>query len=529
MSITGESDYKHALAFTSDSTKDGDYVLQIVNQFGKFTGGNPPTITENSFVKRWYDEYQEVAQTSETQMTTAYDKFDELLGIKDNAIDGLEQGKTSINDIKSSFDSVKDQISGAIIDYSDIIDDYGKLSFKIVFSILMILDAGIAVFISLLFFCSFRVNSFGCLKCLFKTFIIIFWNILALLTFFTLFIGFIFTLIGTVGKDLISVVEFLVSDNNLDKGENAILLGGASTYLIKCINKDGNLKNELNLDLDSMNKIDDLKAASIRINNIADQTKGLFNTKFAYKAYKANFDSIKNYQTDNFYIAKFHNDDYNSFLNFKDYLLQLNQNVANDNEEWSISCTNNEHSCDVTGSHTEQFCINIKSCSTKKVGDWYDPDNDNVKVLDAFIDSIKLARISNVNTETMTGLPETKSIENVLAILDSKYTAFLTTQTDSLTVFNRTINGLTGIFTEFAGDNDLYSILNCKFIGRNVKIILKYLDKSLGKNIYTVGICFLISGISMCFSISLTILLNIIVNIKGQKKVEMILMLKLKR
>jgi len=240
--ITGDANYIQHLSLSANS---GNYVLEIVKQFGKFTGTSPPAEMENTLAGLWYREYQEVSQASEREMRTAYDNFDKLIGMKGDAMKGLESGTKSINDIKSSFDNVKDQISGLLIDYSDLIDQYGKLAFKIIFSVLMVIDAAIAAFITLLFFFSLPSCKNSCFKCLLKSLIHILWNILALLTFFTLLFGFLFTFLGTVGKDLISVVEFLVSDQNLGKGENAILLGEASKYLTTCINEKGDLKTVL--------------------------------------------------------------------------------------------------------------------------------------------------------------------------------------------------------------------------------------------------------------------------------------------
>jgi len=450
-------------------------------------------------------------------METAYENFNDLVRIKDVAIKGLDQGTSSINDIKSSFDEVKDQISGVLIDFSDLIDYYGKLAFKIIFSVLMVIDAAIAAFITLLFFFSLPKCQNSCIKCLLKSLIHIFWNILALLTFFTLLFGFLFTFLGTVGKDLISVVEFLVSDKNLEKGEDAALLGSASKYLTKCINGDGDLKEVLDLNLESMDKIDYLKAASNTINGIANQTNNLLDTKIMYKEYKGRFDKIIQYKTDDIdiFLQKYHSNELT--LEFKEYLSILNQKVGDD--EWKVTpCpSNNKHLCDESPnpSHTSPFCFEIQDCSNQKVSTWYTSpttNEDSVKVIDAFIESIKTAK-ENSGTIDMNNPPNTNSIKRALEILDNRYTAFLRSQTDSLSVFNKTINDLTGIFNEFTGDNNIYSILNCQFIGRNVKVILKYLDKALGTNFYTIGVCLLIAGISMCISISLTILLNIIINI----------------
>ena len=55
-------------------------------------------------------------------------------------------------------------------------------------------------------------------------------------------------------------------------------------------------------------------------------------------------------------------------------------------------------------------------------------------------------------------------------------------------------------------------MLNCSFIRRNVKVILKYLNNWLEKDIYNAGLCLLTNGIVMCVSIAFTIFLNIIIN-----------------
>ena len=139
----------------------------------------------------------------------------------------------------------------------------------------------------------------------------------------------------------------------------------------------------------------------------------------------------------------------------------------------------------------------------------------------------KKKNLVNVFVETINFASEniasdnTKRIEKVLIILDNKYTSFLTSQTGSIDVYTETIDKLTGIFIEFAGDEGgIFTILNCLFIGRNVKVILKYLKKALGTNIYTVGVCLLITGIAMCVSIAFTILLNIIINMADTISVE---------
>ena len=205
-------------------------------------------------------------------------------------------------------------------------------------------------------------------------------------------------------------------------------------------------------------------------------------------------------------------------LELKPYLDTLNNEVSSSKDEWSISCQTNRYSCDHrTGTdltHAENYCIELSSCKTKNLGNWYTSTSDSKKIVDAFITSVQKARkvdgytIANDNS----ALASTSSIETVLQILDNRYTKFLEKQTGSIDVFINTIDDLTGIFVQFSGDGGIFAMLNCLFIGRNVKVILKYLKSCLGKDIYTVGVCLLITGVAMCVSIAFTILLNIIIN-----------------
>ena len=111
----------------------------------------------------------------------------------------------------------------------------------------------------------------------------------------------------------------------------------------------------------------------------------------------------------------------------------------------------------------------------------------------------------------------THDITTALSTLKTSYEAFVGSETAALNTYKTAIESLSGIFTGLTGNGDFSDILNCLFIGKNVKIILKSLDKSLGTNFYNVGVCLLTSGVAMLVSISFTILLNIIFNIKDEK------------
>jgi hypothetical protein len=525
--IDGENNYKKVI-------NSGDYFLDITKDFGKFTI-SPENATPNSFVFKWYNEFKTIATNSEEKMNKATTDFNKLIGNKDSVNSALEDGANQIEKIKTSFDKVKKQISGVIVDYSDTIDEYGNIGYKAIFSIFIVIDALIAAFISLRMFCKFPVCQNGCLNCLLKSGIHILWNILALMTFLTLILGSVLTLVGTVGNDLISVVSFLVSDENLKKedgnsNDDAILLGDAAKYLTHCINGDGNLKGELGFSGEGtgFDNLEELKKAENTINNLIANFTEVGQRRLAYEEYKNKFDKIKNYQTDDFKLIKLDaSNNIEESLSFKDYIENLNSVVTSQHDTWSISCSGNNNrkpSCqDTKPSDDQQNCIEFSTCTSKNLNDWYGStlsENLNVKVINAFIESIQTASKKTNNLENDLNndadlSPTTKSIENVLIILNKKYDKFIESQIANLGVFKTKINSLTHTINDFTGeDGGFFDIVDCKFIGNNIKIILNSLKNSLGGSIKTVGITLTATGLGMCFSISFTILLNIILNTK---------------
>ena len=491
-----------------NSHKVDNYKLDIIKKFGSFSKDGDGTITitpeENDIlVYAWYSEYKTTADQANNYMTIIDDNYDQLKG-NSAAMEALDNGVKSINDIKKTFDGVKDQISGVILEYSDMIDEYGKLAFKLIFSVLLIIDLAIAAFITLLCFCSFQACQNCCIRCILKSFLHILWNVLALLTFFTLLIGSIFTLFGTVGKDLISVVEYLVSDKNLDKPE-PILLADAAQYLKKCVNGDGDINEQLQLNVDSLENVDLLNTAIVNIDKIIAEVQDIKSGKkgkIAYNAYNNLYTDRINYKSDFAILGEG-----NAIMSFSDTLNTLNQ--VQTKIKWSNSCVSQtpfklcseDFSTVGENSHT---CVDLKGCTTDKITGISGTVGQD---LNTFVSIINLEK-DDTNS---------KSLAKVLNELNSAYNAFLDAEKANLLTYRDAISSLTGIFDNLLGDGNLFSLLNCLFIGRNVKILLKTLEKSLGTNFYTVGICLVIAGIAMLISISFTILLNIIFNQKDTK------------
>ena len=97
------------------------------------------------------------------------------------------------------------------------IDKYGKFGVKLALTILMIINVALAILLIFICCCSMKAcTSCCCFRCLFKFCTHIFWNVLALMMIITLLIGSLFSIIGKVGNDGMSLVSYIVSQENLN-------------------------------------------------------------------------------------------------------------------------------------------------------------------------------------------------------------------------------------------------------------------------------------------------------------------------
>ena len=490
--IKGEGKYKY-----------GDYTLDIAKNYGEFDGDNAPPIT--TFAGGWYNEYYEISKQTNDNMGQVEDNFDKVKG--DDMTSSLTDASTQFEDIKSSIDSVKDGISDVIINNSETIEDYGKLGFKIVFSVLTVIDVAIAALMFLFCFCSGKACSSCCFfRCGLKIVLHILWNIMALLMILTFLIGSIFTLVGTLGKDLTSAVSYIVGEENLGKGEEAILLGEAAEKLNVCINKDGNITGLINLN-DKADSLEKLKDLENKINDLLLKSRILKTQKITYNRYISILDKRDSYSETDFYMIK----DTGEKIILKDKVSELNTETQSIKDKW-VFIKNLGTACSAYSFHDTEIKFNPYDC---------DP---NTRYPSTCSECSSFSGISNdvsaiVNAQNYANGNEAKSIRKVIGDLSGDYDNFLDKQIEGLENFARTIHRLTGLFGQFVGTNDgFFSFINCKFIGTDIKVLLKALENSLGKDFYTVGVCLLLSGFSMAVGISFTILLMIIINANAGKK-----------
>ena len=473
------------------------YRLDITtkNNYGLFrTDVNPHKAEpETSYIGKWHLEYSTIADNAKQYINDAHGDLESLKN--DNSItSNLEDVKTSIEDIGKSIEDIQSQISNGIIQFSDYIDDYGKLGFKLFFLVLIVIDALIAILMFLFCFFSGKLCNKCCLcRCIFKCSLHFLWNILALLMIIAFLLGFLFTFIGIIGNDLISVLSYFISEDNLNapNGQDPVLFGSEGQKLNKCFNGNGNIMNELGLEtgkLDNLQELYDLKR------DIADIRREFANVASQKIAYNRMIDALTertSYSKHDFEIIK--DNDENDTPN----LYKLSELVNNLGDNLVKFSCNGETGCTYPKDIDSTFCNNY---SDSKKSDCLIIEKINILVTNADTNDIDNSNVKSFKTST----------ERILV----GYNNFLSAEDSALRVFETGIDNLLNVLNDYIGENGgLFDFVNCKFIGHNIEVILKNLKNTLGIDINAVGICLIIAGCSMAISICFTILLIVIINV----------------
>ena len=401
----------------------------------------------------------------------------------------LNNAQTSVEDIGNSIEEIKNGISDVIIEYSDYIDDYGKLGFKIYFTALVIIDASIAVLMFLLCFCSGKLcNKCCCCRCIFKLFIHLFWNIFAFLMIITFLMGFLFSFIGTIGKDMVSVLNYFISAENLGK-EEPTLFGEAGKKLNKCFNGDGDILEEIGFNPSEIGAFDQLNEAKRTIIDLENEFAAL-ETRGTYYVMMDFLKERVDYSNTGFSIHK--NDDESSSYTLSSVINAINGDNSV-NPKWSFSCNPGSECYDPRRLEDED-------CPTSYTGELLN----NCERVKGTVRLVKMAKEEEASSNSFKKLTDN---------LKTQYNAFLGSEKGVLTFCREKIDVLIGILDDYIGENgNVFGFINCKFIGNNILVILNNIKECFGTDFYTVGICLLMAGCSMAISICFTILLIIIIN-----------------
>ena len=543
-----------------DGELEGRCVIDLVYLFGRYEedtedptkGSYKP---DGSLLNLWNLEYSTVAGVANDNLNKAKDGFKDILDDNlDKIQDVLDDAQDKFNDLKKPFDDIYQQLASSIYDYSMLIDDYGKDGVKLCFGALALINIVLAVLMFLICMCSGKmcVNC-CCCRCMCKFLTHILWNVLAILMIVTFLIGSIIGLLGKIGGDVMSVISYVVSLDNFNSEEPLLInkIGSANQYLNCCMNGDGDIAGQLDIS-ESIGSFDEIYVAQRKIDEAIDNFTSLIGDSLIYKYYKELLDKRINYQVEEGdinggdmkekmekKIFAFNKDHEDKLLEISMITEALNEAIENYNSEkkesWSLKDGDQSKICDPSGSNDNQASITLPAILHPKTckpldRDWVkvinlqkEPDDDDPQHK-AKNELIKGVYNYATLVSDMVGMVEQLNGEykETLENIKLSYKRYLGSFVNVLKDFSATIQSITGILEEYIGSNskETFSFLNGQFIGRHLKIVLKYLKYSLGKDLYTVGMCLIIVGCSLIFSISSTILTIVIINIDiDQKKI----------
>ena len=446
---------------TTEYPLSGKFIYDTVYNFGTIDSINDPT--KSSYLSKWNFEYTTITNEADGYLDIAKNSFDDIL--VNNIVEvkkALSDGAQKLDEITKPFKDANEQIGEILSDMSETIDKNGKRGVKIVFSVLMVMNVALAALLLLICLFSGKCCTSCCFcRCLFKCCTHILWNVLALMMILSFIVGSLVSLVGRLGGDAMSLVSFIMSKENFNNDENALLLnelGGAKKYLERCIQGNGDIAQELGLgnSLNSFENINTVENDILSIKNIFSQ----------------------------------------HIINSATYKLIINQLSGQKDHIIDIEMIPLDGSSLIKYSNLERERDNLSPSST-------DIPKYNKLLTD----------INNIVRYAI----------NVINILKSGYDEYLGKYDEIFDTYLVSIGKITKLVRKFSGSDgnqSAFAFLNGKFIGTNLKIILKYLKHSLGGDFFTVGICLVAVGFSLIISISSTILLIVIINISLKENMD---------
>ena len=510
----------------SDSTTinyNGKYMLDIFNLLGRYDNDKQ---NYTGYLYLWDREISEIDNQASGTLNSAAGSFRNMLNENIGEIKrGLHSGITSLEELRKPFDDVYDVIADAIYDSSVYIDKYGKLSVQLVFGILAAMNLALGILVLLI--CLFSGQSCAdccCCRCICKCATHIIWNLLALLMIIAFIIGSLLSLLGAIGSDMMSVFSYIVSEENFNKGDSAVIINKleeGKDILKECFIGNGRLTEVFDLS-DVTDDFDIIQEKKNEIQGYMDEFRERMNYP-SYTYLKSLLENRLQFTEDTNLILldpQSNTPQAQKIINLDEIIKKLNDSPGAD-EKWNLLEGDKDKIC--IKDQNDGFAKNSQNvlhpwtCEPYH-RDWIEeglgnPDITNyAKIATDIIDLLKYAKGEIEPADN----PNYKSYYDILDELKGKYEVYLNKYMDVLEFFDDVIDQITSALEEAIGSNgqhDTFSFLDGKFIRNDLKILLKYLQYSLGEDIYTVGLCLVIVGFSLILSVSSTILLLVIINI----------------
>ena len=509
----------------SDSTTinyNGKYMLDIFNLLGRYDNDKQ---NYTGYLYLWDREISEIDNQASGTLNSAAGSFRNMLNENIGEIKrGLHSGITSLEELRKPFDDVYDVIADAIYDSSVYIDKYGKLSVQLVFGILAAMNLALGILVLLI--CLFSGKSCAdccCCRCICKCATHIIWNLLAFLMIIAFIIGSLLSLLGAIGSDMMSVFSYIVSEENFNKGDSAVIINKleeGKDILKECFIGNGRLTELFNLS-DVTDDFDIIQEKKNEIQGYMDEFRERMNYP-SYTYLKSLLENRLQFTEDTNLILldpQSNTPEAQKIINLDEIIKKLNDSTGAD-EKWNLLEGDKDKIC--IKDQNDGFAKNSQNvlhpwtCEPYH-RDWIEGSGNTditnyAKIATDIIDLLKYAKGEIEPADN----PNYKSYYDILDELKGKYEVYLNKYMDVLEFFDDVIDQITSALEEAIGSNgqhDTFSFLDGKFIRNDLKILLKYLQYSLGEDIYTVGLCLVIVGFSLILSVSSTILLLVIINI----------------
>ncbi len=427
--------------------------------------------------------------------------------------ESLNNSIKQLNDINNTFSDLSNNILDDIYDYQRKYNKYSNLFYLGTFGILFI--CSILILISLMLF---TICECQCPRYIFH--FTYFFNMLFILII--LIFGIIFGLISLIGKDSVGVMEEIISESNLNKTSDAVVLKGNGTkYLNVCFNSNGNLSSVLDLKLNN-NGIDVLNQL-YHYKSIVDDSIIVYQKYDVSSLNDTLDDEYKFYyepQNDNKSIKEV----LDKFREYTDKKYTKNKKVT-----FSHFWVTNEKFCEVDSikknpdGHLDEaanYCFMFNSTS-ECLQIYNDIIFDNGKNLCKIWEDYKISINGFIEKYEQKFSVITNITRKYYNELDGSKGTIVSGLKDSLNMIEPIYN----IYNDLLSDDndDIFSVLNCRFLKRDSRIFFDVLGNDLSKDSEFIEIFILVSCICSSLGIffGLIIILRAKMNEENKKQIKL--------
>ena len=459
-------------------------------------------INYNNFKQAFRDEYDHLVDQTQHVLSTMEENFNTVTGCQrgqqncdeSDTFKAITDSIKAIEDITDSFTSVQSDITDPWYDVQSAINDIGKSTLKIAGSVICVFCASVCALIIL-----FKLMN--CVGKIFRIVITVLWNIVAFTTIVSFIAGGVIGLLGKIGIDLVSVMNFILSEENLNADKPEVIGKMENQkYLITCLHGNGDLATDLELNKNA-DVLNDLNSIKTNLTNIKD----LFGDREESISPTAYDNLFENYFTNEFY--KYNHPSIGTTYDLITEIDDVNEKLTecSINEHWGIDKSNpgtynitekddygttpinnafiyvNE--LQYTGYQNRYDTCTIADQVATNVGD-------RVMQVNNFFSSSQMETLKNKEKEIKTNM------DGIYKSLNKAIDTSLQIISDITDELNKNVGA----------DGDLWGMINCKFMGEGLKVLLKNIHDGLGSRFVNLGNVLVAMAFLEAFAIIFTII-----------------------